>query len=203
MGIEDNSIEKYRVRSLYFDDCFNSALFEKIAGVTNREKFRIRIYNEQDNFIKLERKEKAGELVNKESYPISRQEYNDIITGNIDYFKNSSVNLLKYFYIQVTSRHLKPVAIIDYMREAFQKNNIRITFDKDLKTGFGREDLFGAGLPLINALFEPLIILEVKYHNILPVYLEKLIQDVCHNRLSVSKYVICRRQYILNDWEGS
>ncbi|MBR4961847.1 MAG: VTC domain-containing protein, partial [Clostridia bacterium] len=35
----------YTIRSLYFDDWKNKALFEKLDGTDPREKFRIRIYN--------------------------------------------------------------------------------------------------------------------------------------------------------------
>ena len=45
----------YYIRSLYFDDYWNSAYAEKEAGVLMRKKYRIRIYNNNDKFIKLER----------------------------------------------------------------------------------------------------------------------------------------------------
>ena len=38
-----NSNGNYHIRSLYFDDLHNSALYEKQAGVLARRKFRIRI----------------------------------------------------------------------------------------------------------------------------------------------------------------
>ena len=46
----------YYIRSLYFDDYWSSAYAEKEAGVLMRKKYRIRIYNNNDKFIKLERK---------------------------------------------------------------------------------------------------------------------------------------------------
>ena len=48
----------YMLRSLYFDDYYNSAYEEKEAGVLQRKKYRIRIYNCSDRSIKLERKKK-------------------------------------------------------------------------------------------------------------------------------------------------
>ena len=45
----------YHIRSLYFDDVHNSALYEKQAGILSREKFRIRIYNLSDSVIKLKK----------------------------------------------------------------------------------------------------------------------------------------------------
>ena len=52
---------EYLIRSLYFDDPFDSALWEKTSGVGSRDKFRIRIYNLTDDAIKLERKHKEGQ----------------------------------------------------------------------------------------------------------------------------------------------
>ena len=53
----------YMIRSLYFDDYYNSAYEEKDAGVLRRKKYRIRVYNCSDSSIKLERKKKFGEQI--------------------------------------------------------------------------------------------------------------------------------------------
>lgn len=44
----------YMIRSLYFDDYWNSAYEEKESGVLMRKKYRIRIYDYSDRSIKLE-----------------------------------------------------------------------------------------------------------------------------------------------------
>ena len=45
----------YFIRSLYFDDYWNTAYEEKDAGVLLRKKYRIRIYNCSDRSIKIGR----------------------------------------------------------------------------------------------------------------------------------------------------
>ena len=45
---------EYHIRSLYFDTVYNTALFDKIDGNPNRDKYRIRIYNFSDRVIKLD-----------------------------------------------------------------------------------------------------------------------------------------------------
>ena len=55
----------YRVRSLYFDTPGDRALLEKIDGVNEREKFRIRFYNEDTSYIMLEKKSKLNGLCAK------------------------------------------------------------------------------------------------------------------------------------------
>ena len=51
----------YRIRSLYFDDLNNSALWEKLDGVNERRKFRIRYYNDDLSYIMLECKRTSGQ----------------------------------------------------------------------------------------------------------------------------------------------
>ena len=63
---------EYHIRSLYFDTAFNTALFDKLNGVQNRDKYRIRIYNFSDKVIKLECKTKVGSLISKRSISIPR-----------------------------------------------------------------------------------------------------------------------------------
>ncbi|MCR5255480.1 MAG: VTC domain-containing protein [Acetatifactor sp.] len=52
---------KYLIQSIYFDNCYDKALREKIDGVNKREKFRIKFYNKDMLRISLFR-EKAGRI---------------------------------------------------------------------------------------------------------------------------------------------
>ena len=45
---------RYKIRSLYFDDYKQSGLLDKVEGVETREKFRIRFYDMDDSFVRLE-----------------------------------------------------------------------------------------------------------------------------------------------------
>ena len=36
---------EYFIRSLYFDDAYDMAFYDKVSGNQNRDKYRIRIYN--------------------------------------------------------------------------------------------------------------------------------------------------------------
>lgn len=61
----------YIIRSLYFDDLGDSALRKKIAGVDNRDKYRIRIYNFSNDVIKLEKKIKNNGYIRKDTITLS------------------------------------------------------------------------------------------------------------------------------------
>ena len=44
----------YHIRSLYFDTVFDDALYDKINGVKDRDKYRMRIYYYSDREIFME-----------------------------------------------------------------------------------------------------------------------------------------------------
>lgn len=55
----------YKIRSLYFDDISDRMLREKIDGVNIREKFRIRYYDEDTTFIRLEKRARSTAYAQK------------------------------------------------------------------------------------------------------------------------------------------
>ena len=59
---------EYMIRSLYFDDMYQSAYEEKQSGVYARKKYRIRIYNCLDNVIHLECKYKPVSYTHLDVY---------------------------------------------------------------------------------------------------------------------------------------
>lgn len=65
MHIDKNANEnnEYKIRSLYFDNVYDKALMEKVIGVPKRHKFRIRFYNDNHEFIRLEKKIKDKRIV--------------------------------------------------------------------------------------------------------------------------------------------
>jgi hypothetical protein len=200
-----NTDGNYHIRSLYFDDMSNSALFEKQAGILSRKKFRIRIYNLNDNNIKLEKKERVGHFIRKESAKLSIEDYLKILDGDLGFLMDSNNPVFRQFYIEIRQRNLRPNVIVDYVREAYISNisNIRITFDKELKTGLTNVDLFNKKIPTIKALDEPWMILEVKYNNFLPDYIRNILQLQSQQRYAISKFVICKKMVKTNHWEDN
>ncbi len=186
---------EYAVRSLYFDTVFDDFLFEKISGVGDRKKYRIRIYNFSDKQIKLECKAKYGDLISKSSLGIPRDLAEQLIAGDTSGLEETGETLLHDVYKEMKTRLLRPVVIVDYVREAYihPAEEVRITFDKQLHTGLFKTDLFNRYLPTLPALDDNLIVLEVKFNRVLPDYLQSVLSGAFAERLAVSKYVICRR----------
>ena len=55
----------YEIRSVYFDDIYDSCFEENETGVNCRKKYRIRIYNSSFEMMNLEIKEKKNGFIKK------------------------------------------------------------------------------------------------------------------------------------------
>ena len=187
--------EPYAIRSLYLDDIDNSAYYDKVAGVMSRDKYRIRIYRYSDQEIFLERKRKLGDLIQKSSVQITRRLCEQIISGDPRGLQSASSPLLQDVFVQMRTRLLRPAVIVDYVREAYTypAENVRITFDMNLRSGLHSFDLFNAEIPTVCPLDQNTQILEVKFDNYLPDHVRGLIAGIQADRSAVSKYVLCRR----------
>lgn len=189
-----NEEGEYHIRSLYFDDFFNSSYYQKEAGEFERTKIRIRIYNKSDNVIRLEMKEKFGKYISKTSRLIDKHLYHSIINNqlNINDFKKDE--FLLEFYIQYKMNNLRPVVIVDYIRKPFicSIGNVRITFDKNLHAIINTNDIFSKSDIAVSPKFEGTMILEVKYDDYLPEFIREQLNLSRHQIMALSKYTMCR-----------
>ena len=185
---------EYKIRSIYFDNFNNKVLEEKLLGLNKRDKFRIRLYNDDDSFIRLEKKSKINGLCKKISEPITKDEVLKIINNDIEFLIKSQKQLFQDLYIKMKTEFLKPKTIVDYEREAYiyKVGNVRITFDKNLRTGIVSNDIFNKELCTISPIDKDYTILEVKYDEFLPEFILDLIQLGERSKTSISKYALCR-----------
>jgi len=190
--------EGYNIRSLYFDGLTHHSLYDKNDGIFGREKYRIRIYNESDQIINLERKSKYGDFISKESAKLSRSDYNNILNWDYTCLKERTEPLIKDFYYALQYRQFQPRAIVDYIREAYvyEPGNVRITFDKELRSGINGVDVFDQHIIYEHILYPEQVILEVKFDHYLPDLIRQLLQPERFVRSAISKYVLCRERTI-------
>ena len=135
----------YRVRSLYFDNDHNQALMEKIDGLNPREKFRIRYYDNNLSWVRLEKKVKKNGLGIKFSEGIRPEDVQDIISGTnaglpyesaqADSGHSYQYPLLLELYSKMRTLGLRPKVIVEYHREPYLyfAGNVRVTFDYNLR----------------------------------------------------------------------
>lgn len=185
--------EGYTIRSLYFDDFWNSAYEEKMAGTFARKKYRIRIYDFSDKVIKLECKEKQGSYIHKTGVALLREEFEKITKGEYDFLLKREENLCKEFYLECTTKGMRPQVMVDYEREAFvvDTGDVRITFDSHVRSGFMTNDIFDRSLPTYEVLEPEILIMEVKYTEMLPEYVRHLVSPKNQIHTAASKYTMC------------
>jgi hypothetical protein len=194
--------EGYHIRSLYFDDIYNSAFRQKVSGIDKRKKYRIRIYNHSDKLIKLEKKIKSVSYISKTSISITREEFYSILDKNVQFLMESDNKLKHEFYVCMVKDFLKPVITVDYIREAytFDVDNIRITFDKKLEAGINSFDIFGNNIITSSCIDMGTVIMEIKYNRPIPHFIRKLLQIGSFEYCSISKYVLCREKQNTIQW---
>lgn len=184
----------YRVNSLYFDTPYDKALKQKIDGVNCREKFRIRYYNNDLSFIRVEKKYKKNSLCKKFNAKISKEDVKKILNNDIEFLLQSENTLLNELYSKIRGQLLTPKTIVTYDREAFvfEPGNVRITIDRNLHTGLKCLDFLNPNIYTTDVLDE-ISVLEVKYDEFLPEIVEDAIQVQNARQTAFSKYAICRK----------
>ena len=193
--------KEYTVRSIYFDSLNLDFYFEKIEGIKNRNKIRIRCYNELNNknIAFLEIKRRLENFIDKHRSKTVYENLDDLFyTGDIDSYilqkDYDSMDNAKRFFFQVNKKFLRPISLVVYDREAFFSkfdSNIRITFDKNLRflsfpdfTSFYNDE---ALRPALTKHF----VLEIKFYKGYSEHIQKIINKFSLQRMAISKYQIC------------
>ena len=184
---------QYRIRSLYFDDASDKALRQKIDGVNMREKFRIRYYNGDTSFIRLEKKSRRNGLGTKFEAALSAEEAQKIVDGDLDWMMESGRPLVQELYCKMRYQGLRPKTIVDYIREpyVYGPGNVRVTFDHDLRTGLSSTDFLNPDCITVPAGDAP-ILLEVKWDAYLPEIIRDAVSVPNRRAGAFSKYAQCR-----------
>lgn len=187
---------KYLVRSLYFDDVYNTAYYEKMDGLCFRKKYRIRFYNMDSSYIVLELKGKDGNLTYKKSDIITIDEYNFIISKEYDKIKIGDRKILGEFIDMCKLKNLIPSIIVDYERVVYTYpiEDVRITFDSSISSGQYDYDLFNEDMLLFDVLDRNMVVMEVKFNNYIPKVINDIIKTVPSSRISLSKFTLCKEK---------
>jgi hypothetical protein len=184
----------YHVRSLYFDDAVMSARFEKVNGYKNRSKTRIRVYNKNMDFVRLEKKIKLMDMVGKRTAVLTAEELQAAMGNDQGALLRSDKPVVQRFYADMKLHRLRPVVMVDYRREAymFRPGNVRVTFDHDLQASYGVFDPQFSDRGLIRTHVYPpqMLAMEVKFDDFLPAAVKRLIRPYTARRSAISKYVL-------------
>lgn len=196
MNIDANSCNEdstYLIRSLYFDDPNSTAYYQKVDGIEFRKKYRIRIYNYQDDFIRLECKYKHNQMTSKDSVRISKELCDCLVNGEWD-VEFPDYPLLNQFVLEMKNRRLRPDVIVDYRRLAYTYpiSDVRVTFDEKIRSGYYNYDLFDQNTVLYPVIDDFKVVVEVKFNDIIPEHIACILSSVPMFRQAVSKFALCR-----------
>lgn len=191
-----NRQEGYRVRSLYFDTLSDGDFEDKVDGYDKRQKIRLRIYGFQNQMVKLELKEKENGFQRKRSLSIDREEAEQMIRGEYDFLLEKREPFAHYIYAFMRTRCYQPKCIVEYDRMAYcvDTNDIRITFDMNLRATEADMSLFDENLPLYPVADRAEVTMEVKYNLFLFSHIKNIIKISDRMQVSNSKY--CRARTI-------
>lgn len=141
--------DRRRVSSIYYDTKDLRSYRQNIDGVFNREKYRIRYYNECSPCA-LEIKIKRGMLMGKLIRPL------DVSS---DHLNSNPFEFIKYFS-EYSDERLLPIAYVSYLRRYFKNSiGIRCTIDTDIATarilGDMKSDLIPNNYEVIEFKYAP------------------------------------------------
>ena len=180
----------YHIRSLYFDDGLYRAYFDKEAGLNERKKFRIRYYNQDPSYIRLEEKGKTGSICYKKGAVISKAQADGIVMQR-DLLPPYQNELEEDFSRKIRTFALFPVLFTEYTRTTFchSVGDLRITLDQRVSCARFQNDLWQTGgmIPVIPLDQE---VLEIKYSAYFPHHIMRLLDDIPKVPCAVSKYCL-------------
>jgi len=201
---EGGGLREYTVRSMYYDTPGFDCYLEKIDGVANRQKYRIRGYGEpnEESLVFLEIKMKRGVLISKHRAPLKHTDLYGFldspdVEGKIIPLPGFPAvqDCARRFLYHYLRERLRPAVLVVYDREAFLGRfdaSLRITFDKRVR-GAVTNDL--GQLYSDDDLIMPLprhFVFEVKFfRSAVPAWVQNIIMKYSMQRMAVSKYAMC------------
>ena len=185
----------YTIKSLYFDDYYNSCYYANENGTDPREKYRIRIYNNNFERINLECKRKERGKTLKTACSISKEQADNIIHNVPLKCNNITDPVLCKFIEAQRINDLKPKVIVEYKRipYIYKAGNVRITFDSHLTSSGDIDNFLGSNYRKRPVLPVGNLLLEVKFDELLPDFLYDIMQLNNLTQTAFSKYYLCRK----------
>lgn len=197
MEIDGNQKNRdgYQITSVYFDDLWDTCLYESINGVRERCKYRIRIYDNNFQMIKLEIKHKKDSRIYKESKTINFEQMKTLLQGECIKDSDGKDPVINQMNLAIKTRKLEPAVIVEYDRTAFiyEPGNVRITLDSNLRYSTDFNDFISGKKESYRIVPETNRVIEVKYDEFLPSFISGILENGNMSQTAFSKYCICRR----------
>ena len=195
--VENSQTGVYEVVSLYYDSPGFFYYKQKMDGVLNRKKIRLRTYKVNGEFIPyafFEIKRRHDSVILKDRFVIPKEDCAKLVYDE-DFYGTSVIqdqnrrNIIEEFEWEQHLRSISPKILVSYEREPFlgkYNENFRVTFDRKIKA-MANDNLFYAGSDMLDVSGD-YTVMEVKFNGSLPFYVDEVIKEFNLQRISYSKY---------------
>jgi VTC domain len=193
--------KQYTVRSVYYDSRRLDCYYDKLEGMEEKRKFRIRGYNaaHDHDAVFIEIKEKIGNFSEKARAQLTWQDIKTLFApgkpARLPAVKNREEkgNLIR-FMGHYYGKRLVPTVLITYDREAFCSRfdpSFRITFDLNVRSCL---------YPSLKGLYQDqglkyaiphYFVYELKFYRSMPLWARSILTRYKLPRMAISKYTIC------------
>ncbi|MDD4351700.1 MAG: polyphosphate polymerase domain-containing protein [Candidatus Gracilibacteria bacterium] len=185
--------ESYQVNSLYFDSPHLKNYHEKLDGLLNRKKPRIRNYSRDfDDNSKLffELKRRSGDVILKDRILVQGKDFKKFVADPISLLQNKEYDpeFVNEFLFEIMNYQMTPQVLVSYDRKPFfsrQDKRFRVTFDYDLEIAAPVGADYHNKYRKIN---HDIVVMEVKFNGAMPQWFRKVIEKYHLDRESYSKY---------------
>lgn len=191
---------QYTVRSIYLDSLQKEAVYDKIEGLRERKKLRIRGYDiqQEDSIVFLEIKRKISDRIAKNRSPFLYKDLERLLEfGDVEELlvlnNSDKIDDAKRFLFNMHRYQMRPVNLIAYDREPYHgvfDPGVRVTFDKNIRSTLFPEfsDLYKA--EDYEFPWPHHFILEIKYFDApMPSWAKAIVQHYKLRNEALSKYV--------------
>lgn len=211
----------YHIRSVYFDDPYDRCVRENLAGVSHREKWRIRAYNCSPDRLSLECKAKEHDMIHKDSCILTQAQFRLLMAGQPCPVTADTPPLLNRFSGLIRTQGFAPKVIVGYDRRPYiygvgkvhtggafvrksdtysyltKPGNVRVTFDSHIFSSPDLDGFFSRELRRRPVQQTGQHLLEVKFDEYLPDWIRQAIQMEGMYQTAFSKYFLCRKFPVL------
>ena len=188
----------YPVHSLYLDSDEMVFYRQTLNGDKNRLKMRARFYDQDiDSPVFLEIKRRTNDTISKQRCAIRREALWTVLRGQlpepsmiVSKGKNAAFALDNFLRL-LLAHQAKPVAHVRYLREAWVSradNSLRVTMDRNVRFDVQAEARLETSMEDPIAVFDPEVVLELKFTNRCPDWFEQLARVFNLRQYSAAKY---------------
>lgn len=170
-----------KLRKVYFNKDINY-LHGVLKGTDNFDRYSLNIRNPEDSRFQLERQSfREGTFYSTYTY-LDKAQCDRLVTGDIEWMKDSSDSLIREMYIQMDINEIKPGVVVEYEREIYRIHcsSDMIMFDKSIKSSYDFEgcEVFSNELVLKERLEEGACVMT--YHQ--PVMVPRVVASLLNFR---------------------